>query len=224
VKIAFQVDDRIATAAAGAIASIGAAAAAAVLLRRSARIQAARSALLGRPTAYRLHLRGTGIELAPWERNFVAEVVVRQPPENGVYMGPDVPVRPDLGGSVIRDSMFVGAPGASIRFGAGSDVTADAPDDLLGADAAEAAWEVMDRYAQEGPVGDYKFLPAFCGDGHEFEAEGFARLRDRASITQRTPVALTCPECEGPAQIKPGRYFIRDGQVVREDLPPEGDA
>jgi hypothetical protein len=129
VKIAFQLDDRIATAAAGAIASLGAAATAAVLLRRSARIQAARSALLGRPTAYRLHLRGTGIELAPWERNFVGEVVVRQPPDDCVRITPDVPVRPDRQGTVIRDSMFVGAPSAGIRFTADPDVTADDPYD-----------------------------------------------------------------------------------------------
>jgi hypothetical protein len=224
VKIALDVDDRILTAAGGAVAAAGCAAAALVLLRSTARVQAARSALLGRPTAYRLHLRGTGIELAPWERNFVGEVVVRQPPGNGIYIGPDVPVRPERQGTTIRDSMFTGAPGAGVRvdMGADPDVTADEADP----EGAEEAWDLMNRYADMGPEpepGPFP-LPALCDNGHEFADKKYGTIADRASITHLTPVGVKCPECGDHAEIAAGRYFIRDGQVVREDISDDPEA
>lgn len=218
MKVAFDLDDRIASAAAGAAAITGCAAAALVLLRSTARVQAARSALLGRPTAYRLHLRGTGIELAPWERNFVGEVVVRQPPQDCLYIGKDVPVRDGLGGSLIRDSMFTGAPGAGVHvdMGADQDVTADE----TGPEGAEEAWDLMNRYADLGPEpkqGPFP-LPALCDNGHEFADEKYGTIADQAQIFNHTPIGVKCPECGGHAEIAAGHYFIRDGQVVREDI------
>ena len=141
MRVSAQIDDRIVSAAGGAVATVGCAVATLVLLRRACRVQAARSALLGRPTAYRLHLHGTGIELAPWERNFVGECVVRRPPENAVRIAPDVPPRPGQGGgTVIRDSMFTGAPDAAVRF-----------DEAPSTEDAEAALDLVNRYAGLGP-------------------------------------------------------------------------
>jgi hypothetical protein len=223
VKVAFQLDDRVASAACGAAASLTLATAALVLLRNRARVQAARSALLGRPTAYRLHLRGTGIELAPWERNFVGEVVVRQPPQDCLYIGKDVPVGAHLGGSLIRDSMFTGAPGAGVHvdMGADPDVTADEAH----YEGEEAAWDLMDRYAGLAPEPkDGPFpLPAVCDNGHEFADEKYGTIADRAQIFNHTPIGVKCPECGGHAEIAAGHYFIRDGQVVREDITDEDE-
>jgi hypothetical protein len=115
MDIHIRLDDRIAAAAGGAIGGLGCVAAAAVLLRRTARVQAALWALLGRPVAYRLHLHGTGIELAPWERNLVAECVIRDAPYDAVRIGPVEP-RLDEGGSVIRDTMTMRAASAGFRF------------------------------------------------------------------------------------------------------------
>ena len=128
MKVAFQLNDRVASAACGAVASLACAVAALVLLRNTARVQAARSALLGRPTAYRLHLRGTGLEFASWERNFVGEVVLRNPPEFGIRLGDDVPGH-QRGGSLIRDTTVIGAPGAGFYADLPDpDVTADESD------------------------------------------------------------------------------------------------
>jgi hypothetical protein len=153
MRIVFQADDRIVAAAAGGIASLSLAAVALVKWRRGNRVQAARSALLGRPTAYRLHLHGTGIELAPWERNFVAECVVRHPPENAFRVGPVEP-RPGEGdGSVIKDSQAHMAPGAGFRVdqaavdedseGAGDEPAVD----QTSADAL-AAWNLLQKVAE----------------------------------------------------------------------------
>ena len=34
-------------------------------------------------------------------------------------------------------------------------------------------------------------------------------------------ISVTRPECGANAYIRAGRYLVRDGCVVREDLPPE---
>jgi hypothetical protein len=228
VRVSAQIDDRIVSAAGGAVATVGCAVATLVLLRRACRVQAARSALLGRPTAYRLHLHGTGIELASWERNFVGECVVRRPPENAVRMAPDVPPRPGQGGgTVIRDSTFIGAPDAAVRVAA--------QDEPPSTEDAGAARDLVNRYAGLGPedevtddpglpdaedaTGRYR-LPAVCDDGHQFEAT-YARLGGRSSITHRTPVRVECPECGGDGEVRAGRYSVVDGVVVREDVAEE---
>jgi hypothetical protein len=205
VKIALDVDDRILTAAGGAVAAAGCFTAALVLLRSTARVQAARSALLGRPTAYRLHLHGTGLEFASWERNFVGECVVRHPPEHGIRMADDVPPRPGQGGgSLFRDTSVIGAPGAGFYADLPDpDVTADAPD--------------------EGRAAGALPLPALCDNGHIFADRKYGTIADLASITHRTPVGVKCPECGGHAEIAAGHYFIHCGQVVREDIA-EGEA
>lgn len=115
MDIRIRLDDRIAAAGAGAAITLGCAGGAAILLRRHARVQAAWWALLGRPVAYRLHLHGTGIELAPWERNLVAECVIRDAPYYAIRVG-QVEPRPAEGGSVIRDTTITGAGTAALRL------------------------------------------------------------------------------------------------------------
>ena len=218
MQIVLQIDDRLIAAGGGALASIACAAFALHHLRSHARVQAACSALLGRPTAYRLNLVGTGLELAPWERNFVGEVVVRRPPETGLYIGPNVPVRPERQGSIIRDSTFIGAPKYGVHVDSstpGSQAEGPEPDEideLLGDDASSLE-DATARY----------WLPAICENGHEFAARRFARLAGRASITQFTPVAVTCPECDGVAAVRPGRYYVDGDELVRENVGDEDD-
>jgi hypothetical protein len=239
VDIRIRLDDRAAAAAGGAAGILAGAVAAVFLLRRKARVQAACWALAGRPVAYRLHLHGTGIELASWERNLVAECMITDAPYDGIRIGPVEP-RPDEGGSVIRDTVVMRS-GGGIHFGpAGSghaplfpepggpgnqpeglktlaEMAAqfagvpNAPSDF-GADEAEIS-------AEEDATG-YHLLTAVCGNGHEFESARFARLGGRASITLRTPALIpeACPECGGPGKIPAGRYSIQDGTVVREDI------
>lgn len=225
-----MVSDRVVAAAAGACALWGGRAAvrASRRLRTGARFQAARSAVLGRPTAYRLHLHGTGLEFAPWERNFVAECVLRGWPESGINVSPDVKPRPGQGDdSVFRDSMFIGdeQPGKSgMRFDAGksgwdlpqeaalSGPDADEPDPAAGDDDAEP-------FAERRAEG--WFLLARCPDGHRTPA---VLLPDGAPLTIHATLRAYCAECgrEG-AYIQAGRYFIVDGRLIREDVPAEGE-
>jgi hypothetical protein len=230
VDIRIRLDDRLAAAAGGAIGILGCTAAAAVLARRKARVQAARYALLGRPVAYRLHLHGTGIELAPWERNLVSECVIRDAPYDGVRIGP-AEQRPDEGGSIIRDTTVMRSGGAGVR------VPFSNPDDGLLTLADLAArfsgilGEPSDFGADEAEISSeedatgYHLLTAACENGHEFESTKFARLGGRASITLRTPAILrgaaACPECGGDAKIPAGRYSLQDGAVIREAVPPD---
>lgn len=218
LRITFSADDRVLAAGAGALAAVGAIAVTAVRLRGTARFQAARSALLGRPTAYRLHLHGTGIELAPWEHNFVGECVVRRAPESGIYIGPDVPHRPDQGSAVIRDSQIIGAGDCGIRY------SGPLPDDEAEGFEDEFADDEADDEPAAGEAKDYRALPAECVSGHVFADEKYGRIADQAEITHLTPVLVACPECGGLGEIKAGRYFLRDGEMVREDIEPGQDA
>lgn len=225
---------------------MGCAAAAAVLARRKARVQAAWWALLGRPVAYRLHLHGTGIELAPWEKNLVAECVIRGAPEYGIRIGP-VEQRPDQGGSVIKDTTVMRAGGGGIRVpfspepgepGPGEQASQpETPEGLktladLAAKFADVPGEPSDFGTDEAEISSeedatgYHLLTATCQNGHEFESTKFARLGGRASITLRTPATLrgaaACPECGATAGIIAGRYSLSGGIVIREDVAQDG--
>jgi hypothetical protein len=231
LHLGLSIDDRILTAAGGALATVGCAAFALHRMRGQTRIQAAWSALLGRPTAYRLHLRGTGIELAPWERNFVGEVVVRKPPEDCIYIGDDIPGQ--RRGSVIRNSLFTGAPRYGVHLSGAQDslisdnsvigdpadagaagLQGDEPED--GAPGLDEADEIDEGEVSlaEDAMARY-WLPASCVYRHEFAAEEYARLGGRASITLSYPVTVKCPVCQESAEIKPGCYHLDGDRLVR---------
>jgi hypothetical protein len=229
MDIRIRLDDRLAAAAGGAAGVLGCAAAAAVLARRKARVQAARYALLGRPVAFRLHLRGTGIELAPWEKNLVSECMITDVPADGIRIGPVEP-RPDEGGSIIRDTTVMRS-GTGARFGPPGEPPerlktmagiaarfSDIPGEPSGFGVDEA------EISSEEDATGYHLLTAACENGHQFESVKSARLGGRASITLRTPAVLrgaaACPECGGDAVIPAGRYSVQDGTVIREDVPP----
>jgi hypothetical protein len=242
MDIHIRLDDRVAAAAGGAIGIMGCAAAAAVLARRKARVQAAWWALLGRPVAYRLHLHGTGIELAPWDKNLVAECVIRDAPEYGIRIGP-VEQRPDQGGSVIRDTTVMRSGGGiSVLFSPEPGERTERPETLeglmtladLAAQFADIPGQPSDFGADEAEISSeedatgYHLLTAVCQNGHEFESTKFARLGGRASITLRDTVLLrgaaACPECGSSATIPAGRYSLSGGIVIREAVPQDPGA
>jgi hypothetical protein len=108
------------------------------------------------------------------------------------------------------------------------DVTADEAAQTSTAEAG-AVRDFLKRYGDlfpdlgpEPKQGPFP-LPAVCDNGHEFADKKYGTIADRAQIFNHTPIGVKCPECEGHAEIAAGRYFIRDGQVVREDITDEDE-